>query len=372
MKKILLISVAQNFGGIEKLELEYIKNLKNDFQVDIMALNEKTFKLYEKIFPENLYNLDISKFTRKSEFVYDYRLFKFLKKNKYDMIHINSGVFFYSFRVALIAKLCGVKKVILHSHSYENSNFIKKFFKIILNPLYTSLADGYLTCSSKASESLFTKSFINKNKVKILKNGVETEKLKYNEETNQLLRKELNLKDEIVYGHIGRFSKEKNHKFLIDLFYEIQKKQNNSVLILIGDGNLKNEIIEKCKEMNLQDKVKFLGFRDDIYDLLNVIDVFIFPSISEGLGLACVEAQTNGAITYCSTNIPIEAKISDKFKYFSLEDNLSDLASRICEEKIDDKEYRNNAYQKAKECEYEISDICNRLKQIYINLLEEE
>lgn len=368
MKKILQISVAEQFGGIEKLELEYVKYLSNDFQIDIMALNNNIFK---NTFKHNIYNLDLQKFNRKNEFIYDYRLYKFLRKNKYDIIHINSGVFFYSFRVALIAKLCGIKKVVLHGHSYENSNFIKKFFKTILNPIYISFADEYLTCSSKASESLFTKSFIDKKRVKMLKNGVETEELKYNEETNQLLRRELNLKDEIVYGHVGRFSKEKNHNFLIDIFNEIQKKQNNSVLILIGDGNLKNEIIEKCKEMKLQDKVKFLGFRDDIYDLLNVIDVFIFPSISEGLGLACVEAQINGAITYCSTNIPIEAKITEKFKYFSLDDEFCDIAERICKERIDDKEYRNNAYLNAKKYGYEINDVCNKLKQIYQNLLEE-
>lgn len=120
MKKILHISIGENYGGIENLELEYMKHIPG---IDILSPNDKAF---QHCHSNNIFNLSIPKFTRKNQILYDYRLYKFLKKNKYDIVHINSEIFFFSFRVILIAKICGVKKIVMHSYSCIKLNLIKR------------------------------------------------------------------------------------------------------------------------------------------------------------------------------------------------------------------------------------------------------
>ena len=399
MKKILLISVGEHFGGIEKLEVEYVKRLRKTFKIDIMALNDSTFKRYEKILNKKnskLHNLNIKKFTRRSEIIYDLKLFKFLKKNKYDIIHINSGVFFYSFRVALISRICGVKKIIVHSHSYENRNKIKIFFKNILNPIYRKMVDEYLTCSENAKISLFSKGFIerdkknnkekekniknkkvkNKNdkKIKVIKNGIDIDKIKYNEETRKEYIDKLELKNKVVYAHIGRISKIKNHNFLIDIYRNIVELQDNSILLIIGDGEEKDKELlkEKCKSLNIEDKVKFLGFRDDVYNILNAVDFLIFPSKAEGLGMVVIEAQANGIKAFCSESVPKEANISNELRFFKFKDDTFEIAKRVRNAKKNTVKYRNEAYKYAVNNGYDINDVCSELKRIYKNLLKDK
>ena len=369
--KVLLISVGAHFGGIEKLELEYSKRISYDnIQFDILALNDKTFKdrNIEELDNINIYDLGMNSFTRKNQRIYDYRLYKFLKKHKYDVIHINSDVFYYSFRVIIIAKLCGIKKVIMHSHGNTNTNILKKIFRFIMNPIYRSFVNKFLVCSEDAKKPLLNKGFINKNKtnkkVVILNNGIEVEKYKFDKKIRDKYRKELDINDKIVYGYISRLSKEKNHKYLIDLFNEIQKKQDNAVLVLAGEGPLENKIKEYVKELSIENKVIFLGFRNDVNKILNAMDCFIFPSMHEGLGIVAIEAQTNGLKVYCSNSIPIEAKISERLKYFDLSESKEKIAEIICKEKYDIND-RKEAFKDTIKCGYDINDVCEKLKGIY-------
>ena len=147
----------------------------------------------------------------------------------------------------------------------------------------------------------------------MLKNGVDIEKYKYNEKVREEYRKKLNIDKKIVYGHVGRFHPQKNHEFLIDLFYEISLKQDNSILLLVGDGELIDRIKNKVKELKLEDKVLFLGFREDIDKLMNAMDYFLFPSLYEGLGIVTIEAQTSGLLTFVSKEIPEDANITSNF-----------------------------------------------------------
>lgn len=371
MIKVLLISAGVNFGGIEKLELEYKKYLNSDdFRVDILVSNKNTFEKY-KIDTDKKYgifNLNMSSFNRKNQWQYDYKLFKFLKNNKYDIVHINSAVFFYSFKVSLIAKLCGIKNIIVHSHNEIRPNIKKRALITILNPIYRSIITEYLACSKAAQKSLFTKSFIRKNKIKVLKNGIEVDEYKFNETVRKKYRMDLKIEGKTVYGHIGRFAPQKNHEYLIDLFYKIQQKQENSVLLLIGEGPLKGKIEDKVKNLNIADKVVFLGFRTDVDKLLNAMDVFLLPSLYEGLPVVLIEAQTNGLISFCSTNITKEASISNKLKYFTLDDEIDNIAKTIVLQK-NNVESRFDAYKDTISNGYDISEACKELKKIYLKVI---
>lgn len=370
MIKILQTNISNTFAGIEKLELEYVKHINDEeLQVDVLVPYKNSLKNSQEAMNNNhIFDFNIPKFTRRTEWVYDYKLFKLLKKNKYDILHINSSVLFFSLRTAIIAKMCGVKKVIVHSHGNVPVSKIKRIFIKIINLIFRKHVDLFLSCSKDALKPLLAERFIKENKAVILKNGIEIEQYKFKQEKRDELRKELKIVDKTVYGHVGRFEVQKNHDFLINLFNKIQQIDDNSVLLLIGIGSLQDKIREKVNELNLSSKVLFLGFRNDVNDLLNAMDCFLFPSFNEGLGIAAIEAQTNGLVTFCSTNVPIEANISERFHYFDLNEDVDKLAKRICNIKKDI-ENRKNAYEDTIKNDYSIESTCNRLREIYLKLL---
>ena len=236
----------------------------------------------------------------------------------------------------------------------------KKILMALLNPLYRKLTNAHLSCSKEAAHSLFTKI----DDVIIIKNGIDVEKFKFNEEIRNEYRKKMNLDGKVVYGHAGRFHKQKNHDFLIDVFYEIQKKQD-AVLLLSGTGELENSIREKVKALNIEDKVIFLGFRKDVNCLLNVMDVFLLPSVYEGLPLCAIEAQTSGLPTVVSKAIPEEANISDSFCRI---DNF--YTERWVEKILGIKSVdRSKAFMNTINAGFDIADTTCALKRIYTHLV---
>ena len=365
MKKVLLVSMGETFGGIERLELDWMNFInKKEYQLNLLTPNKNTFLHFEnEIKNKCIIDLNTTRKNLLGRIKYDIRLFKYLKSNKYDIVHINSGAFFYSFRVALISKLCGIKKVIVHSHSTYHVSVIKRMFIIILNPLYRLLCDNYISCSQDARISLFTNNFIKKDKIIILNNGIDINKYKYNEKTRNALIKKFNLNDKIVYGHTGRFSKQKNQVYLIDLFNIIHQKQKNSVLLLVGDGELREQIIKRIQLYNLEDSVILTGLVNNVNELLNCIDVLILPSLYEGLCISAIESQVNGIITYCSSCIPKEASISKLYRSFSLNDSLDGITDKIINEKRNYK--RVVFFNSAKKTGYDIIEVVRKLEKIY-------
>ena len=298
MIKVLQIIDGYNYNGIAKLMVDTSKYLSKDIKFDYLtSIN----------ICDNFYNLNVNRKSIFGRIVYNHRLYKFLKKNKYDIVHINSGAFFFTFFCVIICRICRVKRVIVHSHNKPRINIFKKVLIKILNPLYRRMIDVKLSCSKEAINSLFTN-----NKAIIINNGINVDEFKYNEKIRNKYRKELGIEDKIVYGHVGNFNKQKNHDFLIDLFNEIQKN-SNSVLLLIGSGSLEETIKLKVKKLNLESKVLFLGYREDVGNLLNCMDVFLFPSLYEGFGISLIEAQTTGLSVVVSKGVTEEVKISNNF-----------------------------------------------------------
>lgn len=353
MIKVLQIIDGSSFGGISKLMLDVSNNIGKDIKFDFLSAT----KIYN-----DWYNLDANRKSIKGKMLYNYRLFKFLKKHEYDVIHINSAVFLFSFQVVLIAKLVGIKKIIVHSH---NSPYISKTRKIIiklLNPIYRKMTDCHLTCSKEASKSLFTKT----DDVVLIKNGVNISKFRYNESIRNKYRKELNVDDKVVYGHVGRIHKQKNHDFLIDLFYEIQKKNPNVSLMVVGTGEDEYKVRSKVKELSIDDKVLFLGFREDTNKLLFAMDVFLFPSVHEGLPVSIIEAQTSGLPVVVSNAITEDSHILDCFYKIDSFD-LKKWIKKVETIKINNN--RKDAYKKVIDRGYDIKDTAKQLEKIYKGLI---
>ena len=171
-------------------------------------------------------------------------------------------------------------------------------------------------------------------------------------------------------GHIGRFVKQKNHEFLIDIFNEIHKRKENSVLILVGQGSLQKEIEEKVNNLGLQNSVSFLGQRNDANELYHAMDVFVLPSLYEGLGMVLIEAQYAGLNCYCSDAVPKEAYISN----FLTEITLSESSSKWAEKIIDgqNKFTRKNMTKELKDSGYDIKEEAKRLEEEYFKLLKDK
>ena len=355
MIKVLQIIGGNSFGGIVKLMLEIEKNIDNEIKFEFLTASNIC---------DNWNNLNTNRKTLKGKIQYNYRLFKFFKKHKYDIVHINSGAFFFTFQVAIICKLRRIKKIVVHSHNTHNIIGLKKVLIKLLSPLYRKMIDVKLTCSTEAAKSLFTKT----EDVVVLKNGIDIEKFKFNENARVEYRKKLEIEEKIVYGHVGRFEIQKNHEFLIDLFYELQKKQDDAVLLLVGNGTLEQYIKDKVHNLNIDNKVIFLGFRDDINILLNCMDIFIFPSLYEGLPVTIIEAQTSGLPVFVSNGISEETKINHNFYKINSFD-VGQWISSILNIELSE---RTNSYKDTIKAGYDIKDTCKSLERIYKSLIEKE
>ncbi len=361
MIRVLQISMGDYFRGAEKQQLEVFKNIDKSIKFDFLSNNSDKYNNcideIEKL-GGKVYSLDCNRKGFFNKIKYNRKLSKFLKTHKYNIIHINSSAFFYILNVLFIAKRRKVKKIVVHSHSVPKMSIFKKILISIFKPLLMLLTDEYLTCSKDAIKPVF----INNKKIKIIKNGIDIDKFKYNEGLRNKNRKKLKIDEKIVYGHIGGFDKNKNHLFLIELFNELLKINSNSILLLIGEGKEEENIKKKIKELKINDKVLFLGYINNMNEIINTFDYFIFPSISEGLGIVAIESQTNGVITFVSDTIPKEVDISSNLYRFNLNDSKKELANRIYKTKIKN---RKNAYKYTIESGYDIKEVVKEYEVIY-------
>jgi glycosyltransferase involved in cell wall biosynthesis len=156
--------------------------------------------------------------------------------------------------------------------------------------------------------------------VKIIKNAIDTSAFRYNELIRSRKRAELHLGDRFIVGHVGRMDKQKNPLFLIDIFEAIKKQENNASLLYIGIGPMENEVKKYASSKGLDDAIMFLGMRNDVNELLQAMDVFLLPSLYEGLGIVLIEAQASGLPCITTDGkVPVEANICGLVNYLSLD-----------------------------------------------------
>lgn len=307
-------------GGVEAVVMNYYRHIdRTKIQFDFICDNDSTNIPYKEI--EELGGKVILIPPYQKVFKYHKELKKVLKDGNYKIVHshINTLSVFSLFA----AKCAGVPVRIAHSHSTTNKKEWKKnIVKVTLRPFTKLVATDYMACSEHAGRWMFGNKAFDTGKVYILNNAIDLDKFKYNEKLRKKIRKELKISDStVVIGHIGRFVTQKNHTQLIDIFNEYHKNNNNSVLMLIGQGPLMEEIKEKVNNLGLNDCVIFLGQKDNVNEYYNAMDLFLFPSLYEGLGMVVIEAQVNGLPCIVSDEVPKIAKISDNIKFISIKDS---------------------------------------------------
>ena len=304
-------------GGVEAVVMNYYRHIDRDkIQFDFICDDDSTRIPTEEI--EKLGGKVILIPPYQKVFKYHKTLKKVLQEGQYKIVH--SHINALSVFSLWAAKSAGVPVRIAHSHSTSNKKEWKKtLLKNILRPFSKVFATDYFCCSELAGRWLFGNKTYDQGKVYLLNNAIDVDKFKYDEKIRKEKRKELNIKDnQLVIGHIGRFVQQKNHEFLIDIFNEIYKQDKNAILLLIGEGPLKEEIQNKVNELGLDKNVKFLGQRNDANELYQAMDAFVLPSLYEGLPVVGVEAQASGLPCFFSTDMTKETKVLGTTQFIEL------------------------------------------------------
>ena len=308
-----------NSGGAETFLMKLYRKIdKNSYQMDF-CVNIKEEGFYDKEILEmggKIYHIP-----SKSENVRKFKksLTEIIKNEKYEyVLRITSNTM--GFMDLKIAKKAGAKVCAARSSNSNDPQELKmKIAHILGRILYGKYVDVKIAPSELAGIYTFGENEYNKHNVHILKNAVDLEQYKYSDQNRKNIRSELGISDDdIVCGHIGRFSKQKNHKHLIEIFNSLLKKSPNAKLILVGEGELQQDVIKQCKQLGIQENVYFLGVRSDIPAILSAMDVFVFPSLYEGMPNTVIEAQATGLSCVISDTITKQANVLGSVKYISL------------------------------------------------------
>lgn len=250
--------------------------------------------------------------------------------NEYDVIHIHSGSVFTLLIVASIAKKKGVHRVIVHSHATGHVDMKHKLIKWVSDNSLEKKADVFLACSIEAGVFKYSDDIIRSKKFKIVKNGIDIDKFEFNKEYREKIRKELKIDNEKIICNIGRYSREKNQAFILDIAEEYMKVNKNMKVVFVGgNGTEERKLKEIVKQKNMEQNVIMLKERKDINQILSAADVFVFPSLFEGLGISAIEAQAAGLQTICSENVPNEVIVSHYYHKCLLSDGPKKWANYI-------------------------------------------
>ena len=315
--RVLQIMGIVESGGVEAVILNYYRHIdKNKVQFDFVMHKgsnsnyiEEVVSMGARVYEITPYTQNIIKFT--------YEIYSIIKEGNYKIVHSNMNSL--SGFPLMAAWLAGAKVRILHNHTTDSeAEGLRTRVKRLLRPFAKLFANKYWACSKLAAEWMYGKKLVENNKVTIINNAIDLDKFAFNQAKRDKLRKELGLEGKFVVGHVGRFVQTKNHEFLVDVFDEVVKQNDNARLLLIGDGPLSGLIKSKISSLNLMDKVIFLGVRSDMFDLYNVMDVFVLPSLYEGLPVVGVESQANGLPLLCSDNVTKEVVLSKSIEFIEL------------------------------------------------------
>lgn len=306
--------VMDNYRHMDRsrVQFDFLVSVEREgfFDEEIKALGGKIYHAYPlKKNPVRNY-LDIARIVR---------------ENHYTIVHRHTGSAFGYWDLRA-ARHGGAKELILHSHNNQAGNRIlhEVSNRVLCLPCHK------FACSGEAGRWLFGE----KASFQVVKNAIDCQRFSFCKEVRDTVRQELGIENKFVVGHIGRFETQKNHKRLLEIFAKLVEKNDDAVLICVGIGSLQEACINQAKQLGIWDKVKFLGTRSDIPQLMHAFDCFVMPSIYEGLPFVLVEAQANGLPCVASTNVPAESNIAKTIEFISLDEPDEYWADRILQHTV--------------------------------------
>lgn len=367
MERVAVIMGKMHSGGKKNLVMEYYRNIDKskvqfDFfcdidsnaipQQEIERLGGRVYQIapYQHIF-KNMSQMKA-----------------ICKKNKYKIMHAYNGTM--NLFSMFVGWQCGIPIRISESISMAHSADKKTILKNILKPFSKMFATNFMANGEACGRWQFGDKLFDEGKVRVFKTIINTDVNKYDEKLRNATRKEYGIENNIVIGHIGRLTEQKNTLFIIDIFHALVKKEPKAKLLVIGDGNLREAMLAKIDEYGIKDDVLYLGRREDIAQFYNAMDCFLLPSLYEGLPVVGVEAENCGLPIFFSTEIPKESSACDDLGVFiSLEKTPDEWADAILQAVNKNMSVRKGKTEEIKAAGFDSRIEANKLLEYYEDLI---
>lgn len=362
MVRVLHVIGKMDRAGAETMIMNIYRNIdRTKIQFDFMVFTDEKADYDEEIkeLGGRIYHMPSFK---GYNYLNLYRRFrKFFKEHPYKIVHGHIG------SLAPAYLYCAKKEglyTVAHSHCPNSNVFVTRIVFMILAYWVRYVADYYFACSLEAGMDRFGKKIVSSNRFRVINNAIESYKFTYTKERHQKMKEEYGLVGKTVLGHVGRFVPVKNHKFMIQLFEVIAKEDKNTVLVFIGEGEEKEAIEKMVVEKQLTDRVMFMGVREDIPDMMNLFDAFLFPSFYEGLGIVGIEAQAAGLPCFYSSVIPDEGMVTKNVWKLSLDAGVD--VWKECILNVLKNYDRTNTVEEIKNSGFDIIQSAKELEEFYI------
>lgn len=363
--RILQIGLSYNPGGVESFVMNYYRRLVSEnIQFDFICMYGQLAYETEirQLGGEIFYLPDV----KKNPFSYERELRKILVKKKYEVVHVNmlSAANILPLKIACEAD---VKKIIAHSHNTQTPGIVRKILHFCNKKKISVYADSFWACSKKAGTFMFGK-WVLENQIQIINNAIDLKRYLYSQEKRDLLRQKLKISDcDFVVGHVGRMEEQKNHTFLLQIFKNVLHQVPNARLLLVGDGILKTDLKKQCIDLGIEKQVLFLGVRKDVPELFCAMDIFVFPSLYEGLSVTAIEAQCSGLPCVVSETLAKETEIGENFCRIPLSQSPEYWAGQILAFRKNQRRELNNStiYKKLEAAGYSVAAETEKLKKLY-------
>ena len=372
--RVLQVLTIMNRGGAETMIMNYYRTMdRTKVQFDFLLHRQERGVFDDEIerLGGKIYRLQNISYTNLSE--YRKSLNEFFKINtQYQIVHSHLNAL--SVFILKAAKNNNIPIRIAHSHTSlynlninpfsKNRNSLSFILKFFAHNYYKfevpKYANYYYACGEKAGIWLYGKK--NKSKITIINNAIDAAQFTYNSKLSASIKTTLGLDDKFIVGHVGNFVPEKNHAFIINIFNEIQKIEKNAILVLVGGGN-KRYYETMVKALNLESKVMFLGVRPDVNEILQAMDVFLFPSTNEGLPVTLIESQASGLKIFASDEISNELNITGLVDFIALKKPVTFWANLILKSKT---YHRKNTIDSIVSGDYDINKNASMLQEFYL------
>ena len=363
MIRVLQVVTTMNRGGLETMIMNYYRHIDREkIQFDFLTHRDYIGDYGEEIITlgGKIYHLPILNPFSKS---YKKALSNFFDNHpEYQIIHVHQDCM--SSMILKEAQKHCVPVRIAHCHSSNQDRNIKYILKLLFKKSISKYATKLFACSEEAGQWMF-----NGAPFELINNAIDSEQFKFDNPKRILMRNQLGIEDdETVLGHVGRFDAVKNQSFLIDILNSVQKNKKTK-LVLVGGGSLMNSVKKKVEELKLTEMVVFTGVRSDIADLMQAMDVFVFPSLYEGLPVVLVEAQAAALPCLISDAIPKDCMITDLVEKESLSNGAeiwADKVIRLSEQP------RLNTCKDIKSAGFDIIENAEKLSGYYFEQWEEK
>ena len=356
--RVLQVVTHMNRGGLETMLMNYYRHVdRKKVQFDFLVHRQERAAYDDEI--ESLGGI-LYRLPRLVPWSWSY-LFAldqfFIDHPEYQIVHVHQDCL--SSVILKAAKQHGVPVRIAHSHNSMQDKNLKYPIKLWYRQFIPKYATALFSCGKDAGEWMF-----GKHGFQILNNAIDCGAYSYSIERRDLLRAELSISENtFVVGHVGRFSPQKNHDFLIDIFASIHEQRPDSVLLLVGDGELRSQIESKVRDLGLQKHVIFTGVRSDVADLMQAMDVFVFPSLYEGFGIVALEAQAAGLPCVTSDQVPSDCILTDLVTQIPLVASPDQWSEYI----LSCAQTRNNTYDQLCAAGFDIVANAQFLEEFYLH-----